>query len=474
MHEVSVRATAPKGRPSLWRAVREAIAGTQHDLTEVSLERAIFLLAVPMMLEMCMESLFGVVDMFWVARLGADAMATVGLTESLLNILFAVALGFGMACTALVARRIGEKNKDAAAIAAVQAIVLSAVFSALTGAFGFIYADDLLRLMGGSDEVVRIGTNYTRTILAGSITIFELFVINAIFRGAGDAAFAMRVLWLANGVNIVLNPFLIFGIGPFPKLGVLGSAVGTTVGRGTGVLFALWVLTNGSGRIAVHWGNARIDVGLMWRLLRLSFGAVFQFLVQMASWVGVNRIIASFGSVAVAANTLAIRVIIFTILPSWGLANAAATLVGQNLGARKPERAERAVWRAALYNMLLLGSIGIFFIIFAERVIGIFTSDPQVFPLAASALRFFSYGYLSYSFGMVISQAFNGAGDTFTPTVLNIICFWVCQLPLAYFLSVVTGMGTKGVYFTVVFSDTLLAIFGILWFRRGTWKRQVV
>ncbi len=460
--------------PGFWSSLRDAVMGTRQDYTEGSIGRAIVLLAVPMVLEMCMESLFGVVDVFWVAHLGADAISTVGLTETALTILFVIALGLAMGATALVARRIGEKDEAAAGLVAVQAIVVGLLVSAITAVLGYFFASDILRVMGGSEAVVKLGTGYTRMIFGGSATIFLLFLINAVFRGAGDAATAMRALWIANIVNICLNPCLIFGLGPFPKLGVTGSAVGTTIGRGIGVLFQLWILTSGRGRFVVHAAQMRIDLGIMLRLIRLSINAIFQYMVQMASWIGVVRIIATFGSAAVAANTLAIKIIIFAILPSWGMSNAAATLVGQNLGAGKPDRAEKSVWRTGFYNMLFLGGVGLIFITFAEQIIALFTSDPAVVPLAVSGLRLLSYGYISYAYGMVITAAFNGAGDTFTPTVLNLLSFWVCQIPVAWFLAFQAGMGPRGVFIAVVIADSMLALLGILWFRRGAWKKTVV
>lgn len=461
----------PTRAPGIWASLRVALAGTHQDYTEGSIERAIVLLAIPMVLEMCMESLFGVVDVFWVARLGEDAITTVGLTESCLTIVFALALGLSMGATAMVARRIGEKDQPAARIVAVQAIVIGLVMAAATAIAGYSLAPDLLRLMGGSESVVRTGSGYTRMIFGGVATIYLLFLINAVFRGAGDAATAMRVLWIANAVNLCLNPCLIFGLGPFPKLGVTGSAVGTTIGRGVGVFVQLWILTRGNGKIVVPLREFRVDFGVLWRLIRLSVGGTFQYLVQTASWVALVRIISIFGSAAVAANTLAIRIIIFAILPSWGMSNAAATLVGQNLGAQRPDRAERSVWRTGLYNVLFLGSVGLLFIAFAEQIIGIFTSDPQVVPLAVTCLRYLSYGYISYAYGMVVVSALNGAGDTMTPTILNFICFWICQIPLAYFLAFQTSMGVKGAFLAVVLSDSLLAVLGILWFRTGRWKR---
>jgi putative MATE family efflux protein len=424
-----------------------------------------------MVLEMCMESLFGVVDVFWVSRLGADAVATVGLTETALTLVFVIALGLSMGATALVARRIGEKDERAAGSVAVQAIIIGLVVSGTTAIFGYFFAPNLLHIMGGSDSVVKLGSGYTRMILSGSVTIFLLFLINAVFRGAGDAAIAMRVLWIANIVNICLNPCLIFGLGPFPRLGVTGSAVGTTIGRGVGVLLQLYVLTSGRGRLAVHASQLKVDLLIMWRLIRLSLNAMFQYLVQMASWIGMVRIIASFGSDATAAYTVAFKVIIFAILPSWGMSNAAATLVGQNLGAGKSSRAETSVWRTGLYNMLFLGAIGLVFIVFAPQIIAIFTTDPAVSPLAVNALRLFSYGNISYSYGMVITAAFNGAGDTATPTALNLICFWLCQIPLAWALAFHTGLGPNGVYVAVVVSDSLLALLGVILFRRGKWKQ---
>jgi putative MATE family efflux protein len=455
----------------IWSSLREAVMGSSQDFTEGAIGRAIVLLAVPMVLEMCMESLFGVVDVFWVSRLGADAVATVGLTETALVLVFVIALGLSMGATALVARRIGEKDEQSAGLVAVQAIIIGLVVSATTAVLGYFFAPNLLHIMGGSDSVVKLGSGYTRMILSGSATIFLLFLINAVFRGAGDAAIAMRVLWIANLVNICLNPCLIFGLGPFPRLGVTGSAVGTTIGRGIGVLLQLWVLTSGRGRLSLHVTQLRVDLQVMWRLIRLSLNAMFQYMVQMASWIAMVRIIASFGSAATAAYTVAFKVIVFAILPSWGMSNAAATLVGQNLGAGKPSRAEGSVWRTGLYNMVFLGSLGLLFIIFAPQIIGLFTSDPMVAPLAVSALRLFSCGNVSYSYGMVITAAFNGAGDTATPTTLNLICFWLCQIPLAWALAFHSGIGLNGVYVAVVVSDSLLAVLGVLLFRRGKWKQ---
>jgi putative MATE family efflux protein len=457
-----------------WTSIKEALLGSHQDYTQGSIDRAILLLSVPMVLEMCMESLFGVVDVFWVAHLGADAMATVGLTETALTIVYALALGLSISVTAMVARRVGEKDEPGAATAAVQGIAVGVLVSIVTGTVGFLFGSHWLATMGAANSVVRSGANYTRIILGGTVTVFQLFLINAVFRGAGDAATAMRTLWLANAVNLILNPCLIFGLGPFPRLGLAGSATGTTIGRGIGVAYQVWVLASGRSRIRVGRSNLRLDWKVMARLIRLSLGAIFQFLVQMAGWIGVVRIVSAFGSAAVAAYTLAIRIVIFAILPSWGMSNAAATLVGQNLGAGRPDRAETSVWKTGFYNMLFLGTVGLVFIAFAERIIGLFTSDPAVGPVAVSCLRYLSYGYVSYAYGMVVSSAFNGAGDTFTPTILNLICFWICQIPLAYFLAFTAGLGPKGVFASVVVADSLLALLSIVWFRRGAWKKQVV
>lgn len=448
--------------------------GSSQDFTEGNIGRAIVLLAVPMVLEMCMESLFGVVDVFWVAHLGADAITTIGLTETCLTLVYVIALGLGMGATALVARRVGEKDEEAAGVVAVQAIAVGLLIAAVAAGLGSYFAPNLLSVMGATPDVIRTGVGYTRTIFAGSATIFLLFLINAVFRGAGDAAVAMRALWLANIVNICLNPCLIFGIGPFPRLGVTGSAVGTTIGRGVGVLFQLWILSSGRSRLSVRASHIRLDIVVMLRLVRLSLSAMFQYLVQMASWIGVVRIMASFGSAAVAANTLAIRIVIFAILPSWGMSNAAATLVGQNLGAGKPERAEKSAWLTGFYNMLFLGAVGLVFITFAEPILRLFTDDPAVLPLAASGLRLLSYGYLSYAYGMVMTAAFNGAGDTVTPTILNLICFWTCQIPLAWLLAFHTSLGPRGVFIAVPVADSLLAVLSILLFRRGKWKQTRV
>ncbi len=462
-------------RPGLLQAVRDAILGDPHrDFTEGSIGRAIAMLAIPMVLEMMMESLFAVVDVFWVAHLGSDAVATVGFTESLLTLLYAIALGLSIATAATVARRIGEKNPRAAGEVATQSILLGLLVAVVVGVSAGMLAPRLLRVMGASDSVVATGSGYARAIYSGSGTVLLLFLINAVFRGAGDAALAMRVLWTANIINILLNPCLIFGLGPFPRLGVAGSGIGTTIGRGVGVLLQLWFLTQGKSRVSVHLNQIRLRPELMLRLVRLSLGGMFQNFIGMASWIALVRMTAVFGSAAIAGYTLALRIILFALLPSWGMANAAATLVGQNLGAGKPDRAEKSVWLAGLYNMVFLGLVAVIFIAFARPIVQVFTQDPMVVPLASATLRIVSYGYVSYAWGMVVVQAFNGAGDTVTPTILNLFCFWAWQIPLAWFLAFKLGIGPNGIFAAIAISNSTFAVVGIVAFRRGKWKEQKV
>ena len=456
------------------RFLREAVVGSKQDFTEGSIGRAIFLLAVPMVLEMMMESLFGIINVFWVAHLGATAAATVGITESLLTMVFAVALGLSMATTATVARRIGEKDNHGASVAAFQSIILGVVASIPVAVIAITYAPSMFRLMGASQAVMASGAGYARIILGGNVVIMELFLINAVFRGAGDASIAMRVLWVANAINIVLDPCLIFGLGPFPKLGVTGSAIATTIGRGTGVLLQLWFLFGARGRVKIHWREARLDFAVMIRMLRISLGGMFQYLIATASWVALMRMVAVFGDAALAGYTIALRIIIFAILPSWGMSNAAATLVGQNLGAKKPQRAERSVWVTGFANMCFLGLVAVTFITLAERLIRIFTSDPNVIPYGVACLSFISYGYVFYAYGMVMVQSFNGAGDTNTPTLINLACYWLFQIPLAYTLAIPLGFGAKGIFVAITIAESMLAVVSVVVFRRGKWKTQRV
>src|SRR5436309_2168811 len=459
---------------SFWQTIREAIRGTHHDYTSGPIGRAIILLAVPMVLEMVMESVFAVVDIFWVGHVGPDAVATVGLTESMLTIAYTAAMGLSIGVTAMVARRIGEKNPEGAAEAAVQGIALGVIVAAIIGVAGVLLAPRLLGLMGASPTVIATGQTYTRVMLGGNVVIVLLFLINAIFRGAGDAAIAMRVLWLANSINIVLNPLLIFGIGPFPKLGIVGAAIGTNIGRGVGVLYAFSRLVRKGGRFDITRAYLRLEPQVMARLLRLSSTATFQVFIGMASWIGLVRTVSSFGSNAVAGYTIGIRTIVFAILPSWGMSNAAATMVGQALGARNPDRAERAVWKAGFYNMCCLSVVGLIFVLFARPIIHIYTSDPNVVPYGVDCLRTVAYGFLFYGYGMVLTQSFNGAGDTWTPTIINLFVFWLWELPLAYALAIVFGMGPRGVFLAIMIAFSTLAVVSAIVFRRGRWKTRIV
>ncbi len=461
-------------QPPLWASIREALRGSHQDYTTDKLNRAILLLAIPMVLEMVLESLFAVVDVFWVGRLGANAVATVGLTESLLSLVFAVGIGLAMSTTAMVARRIGEKDPEGAAVAGVQAIFLGLSISLLIGVPSFIFAPRLLGLMGASPEIVAIGSNYARIALGGCGAIVMLFLNNAIFRGAGDAAIAMRLLWVSNIINLFLDPCLIFGLGPFPKLGVTGAALATCTGRSIGVLYQFYRLLKGTERIRVLVRHIRIRFDVLWRLVRVSITGILQFAIAHTSWIGLVRIISFFGSSALAGYTVAIRILIFIILPSWGLSNAAATLVGQNLGAKHPDRAEKSVWRTGLYNVIFLGSIGVFFIFFATPAVKLFIQDPAVVPIAATALRILSYGNIGYAYAMVMLQAFNGAGDTITPTIVNFFGFWMFQIPLAWWLSFRVGMHEHGVFLAIVLSECSIAAASMLLFRRGRWKQQKI
>ena len=471
---VSTTGPTPDGPSGFWPDLRAAMNGAPQDYTSGPIGRAVLLLAIPMVLEMMMESLLGVCDVFFVARLGANAIATVGITEALLTLIFGVAIGLSMAATAMVARRIGEKSPRQAAEAAVQAIWLGVLLSVPIGIAGGLWASTLLRWMGASPEVVALGAPYTAITLGGNLTILMLFLINAAFRGAGDAMIAMRAVWLANLVNIVLDPCLIFGLGPFPEMGLTGGAVGSVVGRGSGVAYQVYALWRSRGHLQIRLARWRLDPLVMGQLLRVSMGGIFQFLVATASWLMLVRIVSYFGSSAVAGYTVALRLIVFAILPAWGLSNAAATLVGQNLGAGQPRRAERSVWMIGVANMLFLGGVTVVFLVLAERLVRLFVDDPVVVSFGVDCLRYVSYGYVFYAYGMVLQQAFNGAGDTTTPTIINLICYWLFQIPLAYVLAVMVGLGAQGVFLTITISESALAVVCILVFRRGRWKSQVI
>lgn len=465
--------TAARGR-GFWGSLREALGGTEMDFTSGSLGRGVLLLAIPMMLEMVGESLFAVADAFFVARLGSQALATVGLTESLLEIIYAIAVGLSMATTAMVSRRIGEKQPREAARTAVQAMAIAITIGTLHAILGVAAAPHLLGLMGADTRTIAVGTVYSRWIYAGIPWITLLFVGNAVFRGAGDPSKAMRALWVANAINLLLDPCLIFGIGPFPELGLQGAAVATNIGRATGVVYQLSVMRRPGGHMAVTWRDVHLHLGIIRRLLRLSVGGVGQFLIATASYIGLIRVLATFGSDALAGYVLALRIVLFVLMPSWGLSSAAATLVGQNLGARHPERAARSVWITGWTNMGYMGCITVVFVLFAEGIMRIFTRDAAVLPIAVEALRIISYGYCFYAWGMVMVNAFNGAGDTTTPSWINLFCFWLFQIPFAWLMSRTLNQGPAGVFWAIAAAYSLSALVGIVVFRRGRWKTRTV
>ncbi|MCP3933234.1 MAG: MATE family efflux transporter [Bacteroidetes bacterium] len=452
------------------KGIWDAMKGTEKDFTSGSINRAIFLLSVPMVLEMVMESLFAVVDVFFVSQISVNAVATVGLTEAVLTVIYSIAFGLSMAATAMVARRIGEEDPEKASVAAAQSIIIAVVISCILGVSGFLFAEDILRLMGGDETLIAEGVGYTKIMFASNLIIMLLFLMNGIFRGAGDANLAMWTLWISNGLNIILDPCFIFGIGPFPELGVTGAAVATTIGRGVGVLFQLFIFFKGTSLVKVAWGHFMIKWEVIRKLIKVSSGGAGQHLISSCSWVFLMRIVSLFGSEVVAGYTIAIRLIIFTILPSWGMANAAATLVGQNLGAGKPERAETSVWRSAFFNMGFLTLTGVFFFLFAENFIRFFHHEERVVQAGVVSLQIICLGFVFFSYGMVLSQAFNGAGDTRTPTIINLFCFWLVEIPLAYLLAVSLQFGPSGVYWAIAVSEALLAITAIIVFKKGKWK----
>jgi len=462
------------GKRSTWRRARsfvsEALQDNDEDFTTGPISRGLGLLAIPMMLEMAMESIFAVVDIAFVSRLGTDAVAAVGITEALITVLYAIAIGLGMGITAMVSRRIGARDAHGAAQVTGQSIWASLLLSVGIGVFGVIYARDLLVIMGASDGVIEQGAGFTAVLLGGSFSIIYLFVLNAAFRGAGDATVALRSLWIANGINIVLDPCFIFGLGPFPEMGVTGAAVATTIGRSVGVAYQLWYLLNGRGRIAFSLPHLRFIPSLAWRMVRISAGGIGQFLIATASWIGVMRIVAMFGSPAIAAYTIALRMMEFVFLPAWGLGNAAATLVGQNLGAGQAERAEQCTWKAAKYNTAFMSIAGIFLLFFAQTITGWFTNEPDVLRIGTSCLRILGIGFPMYAIGMVVVQAMNGAGDTETPMVLNLVCFWLVQIPLAFMLATKTALEPNGAFIAIVVSESLLTLLSVVVFRRGGWK----
>ncbi len=459
---------------SFFSDVREAVSGTEQDFTEGKLSRAILLLSIPAVLEMIMESVFVIVDIWFVSKLGSDAVATVGLTESLITIVYAISLGLATATTSLVSRRIGEKNPDKATRTAIQSILTGIIVSTIIAVPGALYSGKLLDLMGASDEIVGKMSGYARIMLGGNVVIMLLFIINAIFRSAGDAAIAMRVLWIGNIINIILDPLLIFGIGPFPEMGIEGAAVATTTGRGIAVIYQFWLLFYGKKRISISLRHFGIDFGIIAKLLRISTGSIGQNLIGTASWIALVRIISVFGSEIVAGYTIAIRIVSFTLLPSWGISNAASTLVGQNLGAKKPDRAQKSVMVTGWVNMILLGTVGLVYIIFPGPFIGLFIDDPPVLKSGIECLRIVSIGFIAYGFGMVITNSFNGAGDTATPLKVNLFAYWMIEIPLAWILAIRFGMNENGVCWAIVIAESVMTITAYLIFRKGKWKLKEV
>jgi putative MATE family efflux protein len=474
MSEVSETASFTRENNSFWPILREAVRGSSRDFTKGPIGRAIFLLAVPMILEMSMESLFAVVDIFFVAKLGADSVAIVGLTESVMALIYAVAFGLAIGATATVARRTGEKDEAGAARSAAHVIYLGVIVSLLISAIGIVFAPYILSLLGAQAEIIPTGARFMRIMVGGNAAVLFIFLLNAIFRGAGDAAIAMRVLVLANGLNMVLSPSFIFGVGFLPELGVTGAAVGTTIGRSCGVLFAAWYLFRPGGRIHIGRESWRFDPTLLWKLVKLSSTGVFQLLIATASWTALMPIMAGFGDMAIAGYVIALRVVMFALLPALGLSNAAATMVGQNLGAGQPDRASAAVWKAAGFNTAFYFGVGLVLLFFSHPIINFFTHEPEVVRYGTSALHIIAYGFAFYGLGMVLETAFNGAGDTWTPTYLNLFVFWIFEIPLAYTLAYYFGWGPDGVFWAITLAFSLLAIASGIMFRRGKWKQKVV
>ena len=449
---------------------RLALAGNETNILEGNINRAIILLAIPMTLEMVMESLFAIVDIFFVSKVGVNAIAVVGLTESMLTITYSLGWGLAMGTTAMIARRVGEGDIEGASVAGVQSIYLAVIISIPIMLAGIFYSEDLLRLMGATEAVISEGSGYTKLSLAFNLIVILLFLINGIFRGAGDAALAMRSLWVANILNMILDPLFIFGISFFPELGVTGAATATIIGRGLGIVYQLYHLKKGKGLVKIHKDNWQFKPKIVWKLVKLSSGVTAQFIISSASWIFLMRIISTFGSTALAGYTIAVRIVIFTLMPAWGFSNAAATMVGQNLGANQPDRAEKAVWRTGYFNMAFMGTIMIVFFLFGGNIAEFFTDEKEVVENAAKCLSIFAMGYLFYAFGMVLVQSFNGAGDTRTPTIMNLFIFWMLQIPLAYILSIHLSIGAEGAYYSIVISESTFSIVGYFLFKKGRWK----
>lgn len=475
MHPAEETTTQPPPpSQSLWQALKDALRGTEADYTRIGLGKAIFLLSVPMILELVMESAFAIVDIFFVSKLGKSAVATVGLTETYLFLLYSLAMGLATAVTAIVARRVGEGNKEGAARAAVQSIILAIIFSIPFVIAGAFFSRDLLVLMEADAWALEHGYRYTQWMLCGNITVVLLFVLNAVFRGAGDAAIAMRVLWIANGINIILDPILIFGWGPIPAMGVEGAAIATNIGRGTGVLIQLWVLFRGSKHLRAMMAMLRWERAVISNIFKTSLGGIGQMIVGMTSWIFLMRILADVGSHAVAGATIALRIMMFMMMPAWGFSNAAATLVGQNLGAAQPDRAESSIWKIGFYNMGYLVVVSLAFFFFNEELIRLFTDESDVVAVGAEWLTILSYSFFVYGWWMVSTQAFNGSGDTRTPTKINVVFFWVIQIPLCWFLAIKQGWAESGVFWGVFISETSVGLFTLWLFSRGSWKTHKV
>ncbi|GFZ76529.1 MATE family efflux transporter [Aquaticitalea lipolytica] len=447
-----------------------AVKGKEQDLTTISIRRAIFMLSIPMILEMLMESIFALVDILYVSQVSVNAVATIGLTESVITLVYAVAIGLSMAATAIVARRVGEKDLIGASQAAVQVIFLGVLVSVIVSVVGIFYAKEILALMGAEPDLIAEGHGYTQVLLGGNVTIMLLFLINAIFRGAGNASVAMWTLILSNGLNIILDPMFIFGFGPIPAYGVEGAAIATTIGRGTAVVFQLVILFYGYSKIKVRVKDLVVRTTVMLNLIKVSLGGIGQFLIGTSSWVFLMRIMSEFGSEVLAGYTIAIRVMMFTLMPAWGMSNAAATLVGQNLGAKQPDRAEKSVWKTGKYNAIFMGLVSLVYLIFAPQIISMFNTTPDVVKYGSLCLRIIAAGYIFFGYGMVVIQSFNGAGDTKTPTYINFVCFWLFQLPFAYLVAVTLDFGPEGVFWAITFAEILIAIIGIIWFKKGKWK----
>ena len=457
--------TTSTGIKSVYSVIKQALSGEHRDYTTGSIKKAVIFLSIPMILEMCMESVFAVVDIFFVGRIGKEAVATVGLTESVLTLVYSVAIGLSMAATALVARRTGEKNPEGAAHAAAQAINLALGVTVVVSLAGVFFAPDILRVMGGSPETVASGAIYTRILFGGSVVIMLLYLINGIFRGAGNASMAMWSLWIANGCNIILCPLLIH------YFGLKGAAIATTVGRGIGVIYQLYHLFRGKGIIRITGKSFKPDLPLLKSIAKIAWTGTTQFLIASGSWIVMVRIMARFGDAAIAGYQVAIRIFLFFLLPAWGMSNAAATLVGQNLGAKRPDRAEQSVWTAARYNGIFMFIVTLLFLFGSEAIVSFMNKDPEVERVAVLALRVVSLGYIIYGIGMVLTNAFNGAGDTRTPTLINLFCFWAFQIPLAYVLAIVLGIGPLGVFVAIPVTELAVIISSYLLFRKGAWKK---